>query len=173
MVCANCGAAVSIREQGLSLLDVYYVASSEEKADRWPFWRFPGQVWLDKRETQGGDRSGAKHAKEFWSTPRQFYLPAWELEWKEAKRLGMELLAEQPRFQTTDMVGDGRFRSATVAPEDAEKLLRLVVLSIEAARGDWLEDISFRLQLDAAELWAIPARLTNSGWRLQAKVEKR
>jgi hypothetical protein len=173
MVCPNCGSAVAIGDQGLSLVEARYVAAAKQKADeaadRWPFWLFSGQVLLDKRETQGGDRSSGKRAKEFWSETRRFYLPAWELDWAEAKRLGIELLGHQPVLRTIPRPEDGRFRAATIAAEDAEKLIRLLVLSLEAARGDLLQDISFRLQLNAPELWAIPAKLTNSGWQLQAE----
>lgn len=174
MVCPNCASAVTIGDQGLSLVAAHYVAAEKQKAsetaDRWPFWLFSGQVLLDKRETQGGDRSAGKKAKEFWNVPRRFCLPAWELEWAEAKRLGIELLGHQPVLHTIPRPEDGRFRAATVAAEDAEKLIRLLVLSLEAARGDLLQDISFRLQLKTPELWAIPAKLTNSGWRLQVEI---
>jgi predicted RNA-binding Zn-ribbon protein involved in translation (DUF1610 family) len=170
MACPNCGSAVSIREQGLSLLEARYAATPESSADRWPFWLFSGQVLLDKRETQGGKRSAAKEAQQFWAVPRRFYLPAWELEWKDTKKLGLELLQQQPAFRAVERPGDGRFRAATVEAGDAEKLIRLLVLAMEAARGDWLEDVSFRLQLNAPELWAIPAKLTNSGWELKAEV---
>lgn len=165
MGCPNCGAAVAIDEQGLSLVEVRYAASTA--TDRWPFWLFNGQVLLDKRETQGGKRSATKDAQKFWSVPRRFYLPAWELNWQEAKKWALQLLEEQPVLRAIARPNDGRFREATVAAADAEKLIRLLVLTMEAARGDWLEDISFRLQLDPPELWAIPARLTNRGWRME------
>jgi predicted RNA-binding Zn-ribbon protein involved in translation (DUF1610 family) len=172
MACPNCGSAIAIREQGLSLLEARYAATREQQADRWPFWLFSGQVLLDKRETHGGKRSAAKDAQQFWGVPRRFYLPAWELEWQDIKKLGIELLQQQPAFRAIERPGDGRFRAATVEAGDAEKLIRLLVLTLEAARGDWLEDISFRLQLNAPELWAIPARLSNSGWELRAEVIK-
>lgn len=167
MGCPNCGAAVAIDEQGLSLVEVRYAVS--EATDRWPFWLFSGQVLLDSRETQGGKRSATKEAQQFWGVPRRFYLPAWELDWQEAKKWGIDLLKEQPVFQAMSRPIDGRFRAATVPAADADKLIRLLVLTMEAARGDWLEHISFRLQLEPPELWAIPARLTNRGWRMEAR----
>lgn len=169
--CPTCKTAVYLQESGLVTLPVTYAAAQGAGPVVWlPFWRFHGRVQVERRDTQGGSQAARKEAEALWSQPRHFYVPAWELPAHQAREMGGQLVSRQPVFQTLDPVEPPLFQAATLTPGDAQKLLELIILTIEAERGDWLKSLQFRLELAAPDLWALPGRPQGDGWELVAAL---
>ena len=53
-----------------------------------------------------------------------------------------------------------------ITPDDARKLLELVIVTLEAERNDWMERLDFDLRLDSEALWLLPAERQNDAWKL-------
>jgi len=165
--CPTCHTAVLLQDTGLTTMPVTYAAPQDDTATVWlPFWRFQGKVHIDRRDTQGGGRSSERESAELWSLPRHFFVPAWELPAQRAREMGSRLVSRQPVFKTFEPSEPPLFQAATLTPDDAQKLLELIVLTIEANRSDWLKNLQFHLELTPPELWALPARPKRDDWDL-------
>ena len=158
VTCARCFTAVQIGDEGLSQMAVFYVRSkSRESVTRWlPFWVFRGTVQISQRETQGGG-SQEQEALRFWSQPRAFYVPAWEMSVPSAQEIGSGLMVRQPDVTRMAQPPPAALAPVTLAPADAVKMLEFIVLAIEADRSDWLKSINFQLDVGEPELLAFPA----------------
>lgn len=165
--CPTCRTAVFLQETGLTALPTTYAAPLDGSATTWlPFWRFLGRVHIERREIQGGGGGSQREAADLWATPRHFFVPAWELPAHRAREMGSRLVNRQPTFQTIDQPEPPLFQPATLAPADAQKLLELIILTIEANRSDWLRNLQFRLELNSPDLWLLPARPQGNDWEL-------
>lgn len=158
-LCPACLTAVSLSEDGLSPIEIQYAAPGEGvTVTEWqPFWVFEGQVYIHKRETQGGGSSGQKDAAELWGQPRRFYVPAWDLSLSTAQDIGSQLVQQQPVLVVGPQLAHPNLVPITVSAEDALKLLEFIVLAIEARRDDWLKNLEFELKAEPPELWVLPA----------------
>lgn len=167
--CPNCRSAVAINEGGLSIMPAQFVRPAVETPPVWlPFWVYMGKVTILERKTQGG-RSSEKAAQEFWAQPRRVYIPAWACELIEARELVEELLEKQPVMEAVAPPEGASFEPVVVTPDDARKLLELVIVTIEAQRADYLETFDFDLRLDSESLWLLPAERAKSEWKLLLK----
>lgn len=159
--CGNCRSPIALHDDRLALASLAYARPGpNQRPDRWlPFWLFQGQVSLRKRETQGGGSRIGRTAAEFWSKPRYFYVPAWEISMVTVREIGAELIRHQPRYTNLpeNPYPDLPFVSASVTVEDAKKLLEFIVLDIEVGRDDWLKKLDFSLALSEPSFWALPA----------------
>jgi hypothetical protein len=158
VACEHCATAVHIGDEGLTRLNVSWVAPrSATQVRRWlPFWVFHGNANIDHRDTQGGGNR-LEEALRFWAEPRDLYVPAWELSLETADKVGSGLIQRQPRFSHTSRPPEARLTPATLAPADALKMLEFIVLAVEARRSDWLKSIDFHLDVGDPSLWALPA----------------
>lgn len=164
--CPTCKTAVYLQENGLSTLPITCAAPQNNSATTWlPFWRFYGRVHM-RRDTQGGGGGGQREAAQLWGEPRHFFVPAWELPIRRAREMGSRLVSRQPNFQPFTPPESPLFQPATLTPADAQKLLELIILTIEAQRSDWLKNLQFRLELGAPEFWLLPARPQGNDWEL-------
>ena len=167
--CANCRAAVAIDDSGPRLLAAQYVAPTRPAVETWlPFWVYRGKVTIRARKTQGG-RSAEKDALAFWDQSRRVYIPAWAWELADARDLIRQLLEKQPFLEAITPPDGAAFAPAVLRPEDGRKLLELVIVSIEAARNDWLESLDYDLRLESEALWLLPAERATGGWALLVK----
>ncbi|MCB9005736.1 MAG: hypothetical protein H6664_15280 [Ardenticatenaceae bacterium] len=165
--CPTCRTAVSLQETGLTTLPITYVAPEKEGATVWlPFWHFQGRVHIERRDTQGGGRSSQRDAEELWGQPRHFYVPAWDLPTHRAREMGGRFVSRQPTLKIFEPTEPPLFQAAVLTPDDAQKLLELIILTIEADRSDWLKNLQFHLELAPPELWAMPARSKRDDWDL-------
>lgn len=156
--CTHCYTPVAIAVNGAVKMPVKFAvpAESQVKSKRWmPFWRIEGQARISKRETQGG-RSQNDKAMQFWSTSRNFFVPAWELDPRIAQDVGSRLVQNPITLVTIEQPTSALIQTAVVTPNDAKKLIEFIVLAVEARRKDWLRDLNFDLETKEAELWAIP-----------------
>jgi uncharacterized protein YbaR (Trm112 family) len=165
--CPNCRSAVSIGESGVQLLPVLYAAAAQTPEAWLPFWVCRGHVTIQQRRTQGG-RSADEESRAFWAGPRQVYIPAWACPLDEARELMRQLLVAQTRLSAAQP-GEVTFTPAAISLEDGRKLLDLVIISIEAGRSDWLQDLSYDMRLDSQVLWLLPARRAGEEWALLLK----
>ena len=173
MMCPNCHSAVLIQEGGLELVQGHFAAPKKSDYTHWvPVWIYQGQVKLLKRETQGRSWRPANQAKNFWAEPRRLYIPAWEIEIREAADLTQELIGRQPFFREIPRPDDAVFEPVILTTEDIFKLLDLVVVTIEAERSDDMESLDFDLTVNSQELWFLPAVKHNEDWQLKAEEIK-
>lgn len=159
VVCSNCHKAVAIDANGPHIIEVHYAVPGGSGAgtNEWrPYWVFEGIVDIQKRDTQGGDRSSAKASASLWAVPRRLYVPAWDLSLEMAQDVGSRLIQEQPRLSEIPRPENANLATATVTPDDALKLLEFVVLAIEARRDDWLRELEFQIDAGEPVLWALP-----------------
>jgi predicted RNA-binding Zn-ribbon protein involved in translation (DUF1610 family) len=167
--CPNCRGAVAIDEGGLRLAAVQYATPLRPQPPEWlPFWVYRAKVTINKRKTQGG-RSAEKEAQSFWANPRRVFIPAWDSDLAEARDLCRALLEKQPLPEGTTAPDGVNFRPIVLAAEDARKLLELVIVSIEANRKDWMEDLDYDLRLDSEALWLLPAERKGNNWNILIK----
>lgn len=165
--CPTCRTAVFLQDTGLTTIPVTCTTPQNDSANSWlPFWRFAGRVHIERRDTQGGGRASQQEAAELWGVPRHFFVPAWELPAQRAREMGSRLVSRQPLFATFDPPELPIFQPATLTPEDAQKLLDLIILTIEAQRSDWLKNLQFHLELTPPELWLLPGRPKGDDWEL-------
>ena len=166
--CPNCRAAVAINEAGVELVNAHYAAPSGNPSHWLPFWVYLGQVTIRERKTQGG-RSAEQEAQAFWVRPRRLYIPAWGIDLRQARDMISLLIQKQPSLEAIDPPAGTSFEPAVVTPADGRKLLELVIVSIEAARKDWMESLDYDLRLDSEALWLFPATRKGSEWQLLLK----
>ena len=167
--CPNCHQAVSLDEGGLQLLPVQYVTPIQPRAEAWlPFCVYRGEVTIQARRIQSG-RSAEDEARAFWAKTRFVYIPAWACELADARALATDLLQKQPLLMAVSPPEGATFAPVVLAPEDGRKLVDLVIISIEAGRRDWMQDIHYDLRLDSQALWLLPARRDGNRWKLLIK----
>jgi hypothetical protein len=151
-VCAACGQAVLLdEEKGVRPIDAFFSQQIAPNQPGKPYWVALGRVSGLNRLTFRGDESKAMAA--FWSAPRLFYVPAWKLAVEDVVAAGVRLLNApleiHPGSQTA-------FYPITVSPWDMRPLAEFMVMSIEAARKDYLKELNFSIQLEPAQLWVMP-----------------
>ncbi len=151
IACQQCGAAIAITDEGLQPIEVRYTAGGTDL--RRPWWVFEGRVQLVRRETQGGNRR--EEAQQFWSQPRSFYVPAWELSLQSLKSNGLEMLQKQPQLQAGQRPAEVKLSPVVISAEDARRMLEFLVLSLEAGRSDELKSIDFKIEMSDPVLWAL------------------
>lgn len=174
-VCPNCRSAVRLEEGDLSLVEPHYAAPLQKSTVEWvPFWGFEGHVHIISRESQNRQvsldaRRSAQGSQDFWARASRFFIPAWDLEITQASQLARELLEAQPGFRRIDRPASGSFQPVVTTPEDARKLLELVVVTVEARRRDWMRYLDFTMEMGEPALWILPAEREDERWHLLAE----
>lgn len=172
MSCEGCGTAVSLSQSGLDTIALQFAAPAVDNFDAWlPLWVFNGRVNITNRQTQGRNKEAQQHSEQLWGYPRRLYVPAWELPTETASQLGGDLVQRQPTFQRTDQPSSFSLIEAVITPDDALKMLEFVVLSVEAARKDWLKALNFNIEAAKPQLWAIPAQQAGSSWHMKPALK--
>lgn len=151
-VCGQCGQGLLLSDEaGLLPQPVHYAAGITPNALGHPVWVVGGQVSLT-RQTYRGDKS--KDMQAFWATPRWFFIPAYNLALNDLAETGMRWLREPPALQETS--SPAGFLPVTVPPADIRPLAEYLVLATEAARSDYLRNLTFTVQLGTPDLWIFP-----------------
>ena len=108
---------------------------------------------IDRRETQSGNRR--EEALKFWSQPRSFFVPAWELSLQALKQDGLDMLKKQPQLQAgarpaqPRLVAGGRLGGRR-APDAG-----VSGVDGRGGRDDWLKNIDFKIDVGEPVLWAL------------------
>ncbi len=97
IACDQCGAGIAITDEGLQPIEIRFAVSAAAAPQWQPWWVFEGRVQIERRETQSGNRR--EEALKFWSQPRSFFVPAWELSLQALKQDGLDMLKQQPQLQ--------------------------------------------------------------------------
>lgn len=148
-VCEQCGQGLLLSdEKGLVSLDVFFSKEIQPGSIGKPLWVVRGTTQIKRRETYKGDEMRA--AQDFWSSPKLFYIPAWETSLDEVVSRGVALLLNPIRMETGPAA---RFLPVTTPREDLSALAEFMVVSIEADRKDAMKSIDFALSLEPAQLW--------------------
>ena len=149
--CATCGAGLQLGANGLAPLPVHWAVSppSQRPDNSRPFWVFPGSVRFGNRISF----SGHAEPEALWNNPVRFFVPAYACPLAQLQSLGADLTRRQPALTPGPA---GVLKGCTFAPEDAQKAVEFVVLTIEAARPDKLRTVQFTPTLGAPELWVLP-----------------
>lgn len=164
--CSNCKTAVSLQQSGIQAIPAYYALPKTAAAvDNWlPMWRYNGRVILQRRQSQGSSKGADKEAAALWERVRHLFAPAWQEPLPQAREIGRYFILNQPALAPMESGTEAAMQEATITWEDGLKLLDFIILSIEANRKDWLEDLRFDVQTSGYELWAIPARKNRTAW---------
>jgi hypothetical protein len=151
-VCDACGQAMLIDDtNGSRSIDAFFSAQIGQNALARPFWVARGSVRFTTRQTYRGDESRAMN--EFWSVPRLFYVPAYDLPVNQVVQEGIRLMSNPVAMQSGPRA---RYQPVVVSPRDVKPLAEFLVMSIEAARKDALKLLDFTVQLEEAQLWFLP-----------------
>ncbi len=160
LACHNCFLPVAIAVDGLKRMKIWFAVSNqnlEESRNWFPFWVYKGRINIQYRETQSGWRTKEKDSDRLWGSPRQLFIPAWDLDLHSAQDIGSRLIVKQPAYNFVDQPAEYQLTTATVKPDDAKRLLEFIVLAIEARRKDWLKDLKFEIDVGKPQLWALLA----------------
>ncbi len=152
IACQQCGAAIAITDDGLHPIEIRFPTATTA-AQYQPWWVFEGRVQINRRETQSGNRR--EEALKFWSQPRSFFVPAWELSLSSLKQDGLDMLKKQPQLQAGTRPAQVTLSPVVISAEDARRMLEFLVLSLEAGRDDWLKSIDFKVEVGEPVLWAL------------------
>lgn len=154
-VCARCGQGLLLNEaeaRGLSPLTVQYVTGLDPSRKGKPYWVAEGSVQL-QRTTYATLSDKAGEARQLWSQPRRFFIPASEVPLQSLADLGPRLVLNPPALQPGPAAP---FEPVTVLPQDLPALAEFIVLAIEAGRSDMLKQVQIQVRLTEPVLWVLP-----------------
>ncbi|RPJ44384.1 MAG: hypothetical protein EHM21_10285 [Chloroflexi bacterium] len=158
-VCGQCGQGNLLdalpvpgpKESTTRPLDIFFSNASKQGQKGRPFWVARGQVTVTNRQSYKGDEGRA--ARDFWSAPRLFYVPAWETSIDEIVTLGVYLLRNPQSLSPGAAVP---FLPVVTPPGDFRSYVEFMIVSIEADRRDALKSITYDLNLEPLQLWILP-----------------
>lgn len=148
--CEQCGEGWRIKDDSLLPLPFNFAAGIAPGARGRPFWVAEGTVTV-QRETYSGNQSS--QARDFWSQPRRFFVPAFACPLDTLVSLGAQMLRQPPQLRTGE---PAPFLPITVSPADVQSLAEFVVVGLEADRKDQLKQVQAHVQLGMLELWVLP-----------------
>jgi hypothetical protein len=154
-VCARCSQGLLLDEaapRGLTALDVQYGSGIDPARKGKPFWVVDGSVQL-QRSTFSSIADKAGEARQLWSQPRRFFIPAFEIPLQTLAELGPRMLLNPPVLQAAPAV---LFEPVTLSPADLPALAEFIVLAIEANRSDMLKQVQIKVSLSKPVLWVLP-----------------
>jgi hypothetical protein len=157
-VCEQCGQGLILDEapapdctSGARALDEFISARVQPGLNGRPYWVSLGQVSIARRETYKGNEE--REARQFWASPRLFYVPAWQASLDEVVSTGVALLRKP---ETMEPGGRAPFLPVVTLPVDMQALAEFMVMSIEADRRDALKRVDFTVSLQPPQLWILP-----------------
>ncbi len=152
-VCAQCGQGLLLdEERGLVPLEVHFATGDTAKERGNPFWMTEGRVLL-QREKRGAFGGKDQDARQFWSRPHRFLIPAYTCSLDMLINLGTGLLRRPPELHPGEPLP---FAPVTLLPQDVEALVDFIVVAIEAERADKVKSVNFSTQLSEPSLWILP-----------------
>jgi hypothetical protein len=151
-VCEVCGQGQHLVEEGLAPLQIQYAQRILPEKLGQPFWVCDGQVQI-QRDVYPTQRPKTADAEDFWSIPRRFFIPAFEVPLEDVTRLGVQYLLEPSYLQEGKPV---KFEPVTLSPADLPALVEFIVIAFEAERRDKVKSIQMKIELEDPELWILP-----------------
>ncbi len=129
----------------------------------YPFWVFDANIKINSRDAAGSVTGFIMNifGKEDKKVGK-FYVPAFETQLENTRKLGLEFTNRQPEF---DVLKKGKLKGCTYSSKDAMKFADFIFLSMEAGKSDTLRSISYDLGLSSPKVIAIPFyKLSGSGF---------
>lgn len=151
--CGQCGQGMALdEEKGLVAQEIRFSSALPAAARGKPYWVAEGRVRL-KRATYGSSGSSGKDAELFWSTPRQFFVPAFASTLENLLGQAKALLLKPPALESGPVAP---FEPVTLGVFDIQAAAEFIVVAIEAERADKLREVNFSLELSPPVLWILP-----------------
>jgi hypothetical protein len=150
-VCPQCQRGQMLhKNDALVPIDFNFHANIPAGAAGKPYWIVGGLARLSRQAYSGNKQ---EEALRFWSTPRNFYIPAYLCPLETLIELGPRMLQNPVPLLNGPLA---RFEPVTVAQADLVPLAEFIVMGIEAARQDKLKSLSVSLELGSPALWILP-----------------
>lgn len=152
-VCGQCGQGMALDPvQGLQPLQIFYSATVPAGQPGKPYWVSSGQVSLHRETFDGRNHAtqSDQEASHFWSQPRLFIIPAYQLPLEAFLARSIELLVRPPALHPGPAAP---FEPPTLMLEDIQPAAEFVVAAIEAGRKDRMKKLGFTLKLSLPALW--------------------
>lgn len=165
--CGNCDSGFELinEKDELVPVDIDFAIPNKKmnsKVVYYPFWVFDANVKIDSRDAAGTITGFLTNifGKEDKKVGK-FYVPAFETQLENIRKLGLEFTKSQPEF---DVIKKGILKGCSYSSKDAEKIADFIFLSIEAGKSDMLRNITYSLGLSSPKVIAVPFyRLDGSG----------
>jgi hypothetical protein len=160
VTCSACRQQLQLHPDGLLPQPVTYARPSValDQVGEWlPFWVVRAAVELTGRSTQRTRKGEAAAAAELWSTPRQFTIPAYQLDFGQLRKVALKLLEAQPALTPLDAPPAGVLLPAAVlTAADAHEVADLLVVAVETRRSDLLRSLAYKIDVLETTFWALP-----------------
>jgi hypothetical protein len=150
-ICEQCEQGQQLGKNGLLPLEIHYAQEIKPNQKGKPYWVCEGRVTL-QRDTYGRAQSD-KEARQFWSQPRRFVIPAFLYPVDEFADDGIYWLRNPKNLRSGPV---SQFESVTVSVDDVRIWAEFLVMALEAARKDKVKTIQFQLELAEPRLWVLP-----------------
>jgi hypothetical protein len=155
-VCEQCGQGLLLAQttaENISTveIEVFFSNALPQGKPGYPFWVTSGTVNIARRDTYRGNEG--KAAQAFWSAPRLFYVSAWAASLDDLVANGVRRLYEPVPMQAGSRTA---FLPVVTLPADLRPLCEFMVMSVEAARSDYLKHVDFDIKLLPPQLWILP-----------------
>lgn len=151
-VCEQCRQGMLISEsQGVQPLDVFFSAAIPVGAVGRPFWVSRGSVTPIERKSYSGNQQA--EMTQFWSMARLFFVPAYKMPIQEVVASGVRYLNQPAEMKAGQPV---KFQPVVVPPTDVKAISEYIVMCLEAARKDALQELKFNIRLEPPQLWVLP-----------------
>jgi hypothetical protein len=168
--CNNCGTGFELINEKDELVTVNIdfalpIKKLDAQMDYLPFWVFDTDIRINSRDSGETLGSAAGFIKNIFSggdgkkPVRKFYVPAFETQITNIRRLGMEFTKNQPEFES---IKKDRLTGCRFSSRDAEKLADFIFLGMEAEKPDMLKNITYSLGLSSPRVIGIPFYKTGS-----------
>lgn len=154
-VCEQCGQGLLLASTpsgniSTAKIEVFFSSAVQQGKPGYPFWVTSGTVNITRRDTYRGNEG--KAAQAFWSAPRLFYVAAWAASLDDLVGTGVRRLYEPVPMQAGSQVP---FLPVVTLPSDLRPLCEFMVMSVEAARSDYLKHVEFDIKLLTPQLWIL------------------
>ena len=149
--CSQCSQGIQLNaERMLKEIIITYQQAALDNVIGYPYWVVEVDVRLE-RETLQGNRN--EEMNQFWENPRNFFIPAFEMDLTDRLQKAVTLLKSPPLLIAVESYN---FRPVVMAAQDLKAYVEFIVLQVEAERRDDLNHLVFDLQLSEAQLWVLP-----------------
>jgi hypothetical protein len=156
--CDHCGDAATLDEDGLHMVESAALMPAPGRSGReWrPAWLIEADVAVSNRRVNRGRNGGD------WSARKTYLVPAFAIPLDDLTRLSRAL--SQVAAETAEVPREP-IHGGTLAVEDAEILIRHMVIGDEVRKSDMLASLSVDIETVESRLVAVPFERTKTGLR--------
>ncbi len=146
--CPDCQQAFTFSQRGeINPIQIFYLQKPENIPFGLPYWRVAASVTFPHELMH---LKPFEERQNFWQNPLIFLLPAYKMSLNTRIERCIELLSSPPLLIKGQWYD---FAKVTLAVDDLQAYIELVVLQLEAEYWDDLQQITFDLQLRETQLW--------------------